>query len=191
MILTGIIGLLAAAIGWWFQIYNPMPFVGYWFCVAVVALAGSLLLVRRQAWEQAEPFWSPPTRRVAQAMLPPLAAGCAVGALVFVAGTLSQKGEPPAGGYAPNRLVLICLPLAWVILYGCAVHAAGFFMQRGMRLFGWGFVIGGCAVFLPAAMLPNIQPVSIGHALMGFFFGLLHLAYGTYLYFSEQPRNET
>jgi hypothetical protein len=95
------------------------------------------------------------------------------------------------GGYAPNRLVLICLPLAWVILYGCAVHAAGFFMQRGMRLFGWGFVLGGCAVLLPAAMLSDIQPVSIGHALMGFFFGLLHLVYGIYLYFSEQPRNGT
>jgi hypothetical protein len=26
---------------------------------------------------------------------------------------------------------------------------------------------------------------------MGFFFGLLHLAYGVYLYFTEKRRNET
>jgi len=26
---------------------------------------------------------------------------------------------------------------------------------------------------------------------MGFFFGLLHLAYGGYLYFTEKSRNET
>ena len=41
-------------------------------------LAGSLVLVRRQALKESEPFWSPPTRRVTQAMLPPLVAGTIV-----------------------------------------------------------------------------------------------------------------
>ncbi len=42
---------------------------------------------------------------------------------------------------------VLWLPLIWVVLYGCAFHAAGFFMPRGMRLFGWAFVIGGCGLF--------------------------------------------
>jgi hypothetical protein len=29
------------------------------------------------------------------------------------------------------------------------------------------------------------------HGIMGVFFGALHLAYGVYLYFTEQRRNET
>jgi hypothetical protein len=29
------------------------------------------------------------------------------------------------------------------------------------------------------------------HGIMGFYFGALHLAYGVYLYFTEQRRNET
>ena len=50
----------------------------------MVALAGSFLLVRRQALKESEPFWSPPTRRVTQALLPPLVAGLMIGAVVFV-----------------------------------------------------------------------------------------------------------
>jgi hypothetical protein len=29
------------------------------------------------------------------------------------------------------------------------------------------------------------------HGIMGFFFGVLHLAYGIYIYFTEQRRDET
>jgi hypothetical protein len=63
-------------------------------------------------------------------------------------------------------------------------------MPRGMRLFGWAFVLGGCVGLL----LANQQwsdHVEYGHAIMGVFFGALHLAYGIYLYFTEQRRNET
>ena len=34
-------------------------------------------------------------------------------------------------------------------------------------------------------------PIASGHVLMGFFFGSIQLAYGVYLYFTEQRRNET
>jgi len=33
--------------------------------------------------------------------------------------------------------VVLPLPPAWAMAYGCAVHAAGFFTARGVRLFGW------------------------------------------------------
>jgi hypothetical protein len=32
--------------------------------------------------------------------------------------------------------------------------------------------------------------LTCAHGIMGFFFGVLHLAYGVYLYFTEQRKNE-
>jgi uncharacterized membrane protein len=63
-------------------------------------------------------------------------------------------------------------------------------MPRGMRLFGWAFVIAGCALF--AVGIPDqLHRVNVAYGIMGFFFGVLHLAYGVYLYFTEQSRDET
>jgi hypothetical protein len=191
MIFAGLLGLVAAGAGWKFSISEPRWFVGYWFCVGVVALAGAFLMVRRQAWQQSEPFWSPPTRRVAQAMLLPLSAGFALGALVIAADTMRVKAGVARSGEAPNAIVLICLPLVWVILYGCAIHAAGFFMARGMRLFGSALVAGACVAFLLGGFNFGSALITVSYGLMGFFFGFLHLAYGVYLYFTEQRRDET
>jgi hypothetical protein len=184
MIYVGAVGLLAAGVGWFLRIEGAMVFILYWYGVGIAALAGAFLMVRRQAWQQSEPFWSPPTRRVALAMLPALTTGFALGAWLFLVQGLPEPGLPaPAGG---ARVWLAYLPVLWVVLYGCAVHAAGFFMTRGIRLFGWGIIVLGCAaLFLGAAEQPRWR-----HVVMGFFFGLLHLAYGIYLYFTEQRRNE-
>jgi hypothetical protein len=143
--------------------------------VSVMALLAAILLARRQALKDAEPFWSPPTRRVAQAFLPPLFAGMILGVLT---------------GFGPqsDRLQSWMLPGAWMVFYGCALHAAGFFMVRGIKLFGWGFVLGGCAL-LAAGVLGGLRlPSHSGHWLMGATFGGLHLAYGLYLHFTEQSR---
>jgi hypothetical protein len=190
MIYAGILGLTAALAGWKLSISGPTLFVIYWYLVAAAALVGAFAMVRRQAWRQSEPVWSPPTRRVAQAMLPPLTAGFLLGLLMLVADALPTAVPAPTGGYAPSWVVLICLPLVWVILYGCALHSAGFFMPRGMRLFGWILVLGGCSAFLAGS--PSSEPALLGlsYAIMGFFFGALHLAYGIYLYFTERRRNE-
>ena len=45
--------------------------------VAVICLAEAFLLIRRQALKEAEAFWSPPTRRVAQAISPAFLRGVA------------------------------------------------------------------------------------------------------------------
>jgi hypothetical protein len=181
MIFNGVVGVAGAAAGWVLQIGTVRAFILYWAGIGVLAIAGSFLLVRRQALKESEPFWSPPTRRVTQATLPPLTAGLILGVFVWM-----------NVGTAPESMgnVLLWLPLSWVVLYGCAFHAAGFFMPRGMRLFGWSFIIGGCALF--AAGIPDwIKRLDYAHLLMGFFFGGLHLAYGIYLYFTEKRRNET
>ena len=183
MIFNGIVGLVAAGLGWGLEVGSPRAFIVFWAGVGVVALAGSFLLVRRQALMESEPFWSPPTRRVTQALLPPLVAGLMVSTVVLV-----RAGS--ASGPPDNLAGLFWLPLIWVVLYGCAFHAAGFFMPRGMRLFGWAFIIGGCGLF--AAGVPNwARPLDYAHGIMGGFFGGLHLAYGVYLYFTERRRNAT
>ena len=132
MIFNGVVGLAAAALGWALKIGSPRGFILFWAGVSVVAMAGSFLLVRRQALKESEPFWSPPTRRVTQALLPPLVAGLMISAVV-----LARAGSAPGshGGLAG----VLWLPLIWVVLYGCAFHAAGFFMPRGMKIFGWAF----------------------------------------------------
>jgi hypothetical protein len=182
MSFNGVLGTGAALLGWRLKIDAPRLFILYWAAVAGLAMAGSFFLVRRQALKESEPFWSPPTRRVTQAMLPPLVAGLIIGAVVLAA----VDSAPQDMGHV---LAMLWLPLAWVTLYGCAFHAAGFFMPRGMRLFGWALILGGCALF--AVGIPDSAGrLYYAHGIMGFFFGLLHLAYGVYLYFTEKPRNE-
>src|SRR5215471_18570277 len=83
MIFNGVVGLGAAVLGWALKIQTPRAFVLFWACVSVVAVAGSFLLVRRQALKESEPFWSPPTRRVTQAFLPPLTAGLFLSLIVL------------------------------------------------------------------------------------------------------------
>ena len=80
-IVVGVLGMAAAGLaegmGWAGQI----NFAGYWLGVAAVAGVAALLLVRRQALQAEEEFWSPPTRRVAQVMVPLLLAGLGLGVL--------------------------------------------------------------------------------------------------------------
>lgn len=178
MIFNGVLGLAAGAAGWALNIVSPRGFIGYWAGVGLFALAGSFVLVRRQALKEAEPFWSPPTRRIAQALLPALFVGSIAGllALVCPAWDFLQPGA---------------LPAFWIVLYGCALTAAGFFMQRGIKLLGWLFILCGCALMATRCQAAAAISLVDGHRVMGGVFGGLHLAYGIYVYFTEQRRNET
>ena len=117
-----------------------------------------------------------PTRRVTQALLPAFLVG-------LLAGFFNVLNQNPwhAG----------LLAQLWVIVYGCALHAAGFFMPRGIRLFGWLFVLGGCTLTFAIQSQPALRSTEAAHCVMGGFFGVLHLAYGIYLYFSEKRRPST
>jgi hypothetical protein len=185
MTANGVLGTLAAAAGLMARVEAPRAFIGYWMAVALAAVAGSFLLARRQALKDAEPFWSPPTRRVAQALAPPLFFGLVLGVLLAVL-------EPALGGAAGAALGLFWLPLVWIALYGCALHAAGFFMPRGMKIFGWALVLASSLLGAMGAfgLFDWTRPPLLGHGLMGLVFGLAHLAYGTYLYFTERRGNE-
>ncbi len=129
---VGLVGLAAAATGWALKIDAVAAFAIYWMLIGLAVTIGALVLVRRQASGQGENFWSPPTRRVAQAMAPALLIGLVAGLVV-----INQFSHEHAAAISP------LLILAWTFLYGLALHAAGFFMPRGIRLFGWGFLLAG------------------------------------------------
>src|SRR2546428_3625227 len=178
MIFDGVLGSAAAFTGWALKIDAPRVFILYWEGAGILALAGSFLLVRRQALKESEPFWSPPTRRVAQGLLAPLFIGSIAGLLGLVC---------PGWDF----LQAWALPAFWMLLYGCALNAAGFFMHRGIKLLGWLFVFAGCALMAAHCFAEGPLALLQGHRAMGSVFGGLHLAYGIYLYFTEKGRNET
>ena len=182
MTFNGVLGLVAAGAGWGMKLGASRSFLIFWACVCAVAMAGSFLLARRQALKDSEPFWSPPTRRVTQAFLPPFMAG----AVITVIAWFNLDTVP---NHLDVVLAMWWLPLSWVVLYGCAIHSAGFMMPRGMRIFGWAFVLCGSGLF--AVGIPDwTSPMNCGYGVMGFFFGGLHLAAGIYLYFTEKRGNE-
>jgi len=51
-------------------------------------------------------------------------------------------------------------------------------------------IAGGCASFLIGAPGETKMPL-VSYGIMGGFFGLLHIAYGVYLYFTENRGSET
>ena len=166
MLFAGIVGVLAAAAGLAFHLDSPDRFFELWLVTAVVVVIGALLITRRQALKDGEVFWSPPTRRVAQALAPALAAG-------FISAFLVRwPGDET--------------PFVWALFYGCALHSAGFFMARGVKWFGWIYIVlAPCAFVAFVTLHPHLSP----HWVMGFFFGVLHLAYGAYLFFTEKRKN--
>jgi hypothetical protein len=176
MLLAGGLGLAAAALALRFHIESPRPFAGLWLGTACLVITSAFLLVRRQALKDHEPFWSPPTFRVGQALLPPLLSG------LFLGGLLALLDV--------NESVDFPMALIWLLFYGCALHAAGFFMVRGIKWLGWVFIGGAMLLVLSFWALSlvtagwSLRPPA-ANWVMGLFFGGLHLAYGIYLYFTE------
>lgn len=172
MLFAGAVGVLAAAVGLILHLNSTQAFGALWLGSAVVGVAGAFLIARRQALKDHESFWSPPTRRVTQALLPPLTAGMCLGFVFVIAGLANA----------------VVLTFIWLLFYGCALHAAGFFMPRGMKWFGWIYIGLACVSLILLGITRPDAELS-AHWLMGLFFGVLHLAYGAYLYLTEKGKN--
>ena len=184
-ILVGIIGIAASIIGQVLRVgYENLLFVPYWLVVAVIALVASLVLVRRQALSQGEAFWSPPSRRVAQAMFPGFLSGFVAGLIYFLA----------VRGMDALPILLAILISAWTICYGLALHAASFFMPHRVRWFAWVLIILGLLIGLEFTVL-HLLPLKVFgwlgfHGLMGIAFGVTHLVFGCLSLLAES-RNQT
>jgi hypothetical protein len=170
--LTGIGGAILEA---FLHLQTSRAFAIYWMSVGLLCVVEGFALVRRQAWQEAEAFWSPPTRRVMQALAPPFFAG-------FVAGLVFLRLD------TGNLMGAWLLVPSWMVLYGCAVHAAGFFMPRGFKLFGWAFIVAGCAFGVGALFFTGRPTLAGANFAMGALFGGSHWAYAIYLYFTEKRR---
>jgi hypothetical protein len=182
MSVVGITGIVAGILGASLDFETARYFTAFWIAAALVCLTEAFLMIRRQAVKDLEPFWSPPTRRVAQAASPAFFAGLAAGVVFFILDVTEQQH------------LLLLIPI-WMVLYGLAMHAAGFFMPRGFGVFGWGFIwcglaVLGCLIYLfrPAStfVLPDFP---VANAAMGGLFGGGHAVYGFYLYFTEKRGN--
>ncbi len=183
MLTTGMIGVAGWLVGDRFQLDGYQPFLCLWFTVAAVAVVASLLIIRRQALSSSEPFWTPPTRRVALAMSPPLLAGLLF-SLIPLHAHLGDTARYPE------------YHMVWILLYGCALNSAGQFISRGVRVLGWVFIITSILI----AWMQLYSSIGIGpsgkpsvwfqpNTLMGLTFGGFHLIAGIYLYFTEKGRN--
>jgi len=179
MIFAGIVGIASGIMGFLLKLNSNTAFVLFWMGAAASGMVGALILIRRQALKDSEPFWSPPTRRVVQALLPAFTVGLMIGLFIIWMGKLSGAGSPDL-----QFLVI----LLWVWLYGCAIHAAGFFMPRGMRWLGWIYVMtGGLMLFGLAVVDSQLRLFQIpSHLLMGGLFGGIQLTYGIYLEYTEK-----
>jgi hypothetical protein len=59
-------------------------------------------------------------------------------------------------------------------------------MERGIKLFGITLVFTASILLIVLSLVPAWQEPRAAHAIMGLFFGLAHLAYGSYLHFTER-----
>ena len=171
---AGGMGLIAAGVaevtGW----TADSHFAFYWLAVAFLTGAAALGLVRRQALQAREEFWSPPARRVARALLPMFMAGLGLGVLEVMTPVASRDSI---------RLVAL-----WMILYGGALHSAGFFMRRGLKLLGCAYVLGGLGILALKLFMTSVDWTTVDpHWLMTAAFGLGNLFYGIYLKATAEP----
>ena len=184
MLYAGMVGTLAAMTALIFKMNAAGPFLTLWLCAAAIVIGGAFFIVRRQAFKEGEPIWSPPTRRVVQALLPPFTVGAFFTMLIAL-------------GETPKAHLDMTLPIVWSILYGCALHSAGFFISRGVKWFGWLYIIVACGIILTWYFLRYYQFNDefffilrlSPNWFMGLFFGALHLIYGGYLYLTEKGKN--
>ena len=172
---VGAIGTAAGGLGLLWSVNSPIGFATLWVLAAGAALLAAFLVVRRQSLQAAEPLWTPPTRRVFAALAPAL---CLGGALA-----LSEALNPANALVSP-----LGLAVAWIGIYGLGLNAAGFFMTRGIRWFGFAFVaLAGLLTLAIPLRQPTGNTLAQAHGLMSVTFGFGHLAYGIYLRLTERP----
>jgi len=175
MLFVGSLGIVGAVLGIALNIERVAIFATLWLGIAATAVSGAFIIARNQAVKDKEAFWSAPTKRVTRALVLPLACGAFFSLLILFRGTEHMRW-------------LFIYPN--IFFYGCAMHAAGFFMPPVTRKLAWTFCSLGAFTLAILPLFSKSLDSQLDHLTMGFFFGLLHLAYGIYLSCTkEQPKS--
>lgn len=174
MLAAAVIGTLAGFGADVLKVQTPRMFAGYWGGIACVILLVSGYIVRSQAIRNRETFWTAPTWRIFVAFLPTIVVGGAVGVAYML-------GPETSIGLAGHVMLT-----AWCVLYGLGLHAAGFFVAKGIRRMGWVFILLGLFFgYLLIVANPTFLKVT-ANFLMTAVFGGLHMFSGIYLFYTEQ-----
>jgi hypothetical protein len=130
--------------------------VGLGASVLVLALGTALVFSSRMARRRGRPLWGPATRLLLGALAVPFVAGGSISLVLLFQGYL---------WLVPGMLLLF---------YGIGLFAAGSFTFGEIRYLG----IAQAALGLAAVCFPDL-----GLILWAAGFGLLHIVYGTFLFF--------
>lgn len=175
-LMAGSLGVVTAVAGMLLPLGNHgAGFLGLWLVTVVVVLTLALVMTRRQAGRDQEPFWPGPARRVTMAFAPPLLVGAALTGLMVV------------GSWCPPNL--LALVVLWVLSYGFALHAAGSLTPRAVRYLGLVFLLTGVLLAIGAWQGNLGHTPRIAHGLMGTTFGGFHLLCGLYLVVIKKGSN--
>lgn len=126
--------------------------MGVWFAEAVLALILSGWAMWRKGRRAGIPLLSGPGRKFVLSFCPPILAGAVITLMLYRADFLAP------------------LPGVWLLLYGCAVVAAGSFSVRIVPVMGLIFMVLGAAALL-------LRP-EWGDWLMAAGFGAAHIGVG-------------
>lgn len=150
MALTGLTALGAAGLA--SQQLTPRAWLSVWLVEAVVGLVIGATTMALKARAAATSLLSGSGRKFALSLLPSLAVGALLTAVLYRAG------------------FAVLLPGTWLVLYGTGVLAAGAFSVSAVPAMGLGFLVLGTVAML--------GPASWGDALLAGGFGGLHLLFG-------------
>lgn len=139
------------------SMYADMPQIAFVaLLVLILAVSTAIFLSHRKASRREEPFWNATSRRLVTNMAVPLAAGGILAAIFYAKGLL--------GLIAPATL----------IFYGLALYTASKYTYDDVRVLG---------LIQVALGLAGCWFVEYGLILWAMGFGVVHILYGTYMYF--------
>ena len=149
----GAVGIAAAVVG------SMQPtrelWLASWVVAAALAVAIGIVAIRRKAAHAGVPLSGALARRFGLGLAAPLAAGAAITAGLFAAGTWSL------------------MPSVWLLLYGTAVVTGGIVSVPIVP------VMGGC--FMALGIVAMATPSAWGDIWLGVGFGVMHLGFGLYI----------
>ena len=151
--LMGSIALAAAVIA----AAQPSPerWIATWLTAAAIAIVVGLVMMRRKGIRAGVPIGGAPGRRFALSLAAPLVAGAAL----------------TAGLWWHRTWAL--MPPVWLLLYGTGVLTGGAFSVAPVR------VLGLC--FMSLGLIALVTPPSWGNVWLALGFGVLQVAFGTYI----------